>query len=58
MGVASVIGNHLADAKELSELVQAPNAPGALRHYKLMLYLYTGPVAFASQAILLPDGTQ
>ncbi len=58
MVVGAVIWNHLADPKELLQLSQAADAPGSLCHHKLVLYLNAGLVAFASQAILLPDGTE
>ncbi len=56
--VSAVVWHNLADTKESLQLVQAPHTPGSLRHHKLVLYLNAGLVAFASWAIMLPDGTQ
>ena len=56
--VGAVVWYDLTDSEKLLQLVEAPDAPGSLRHHKFVLYLNAGLVAFASQAIALPDGTQ
>jgi hypothetical protein len=58
MVVGTVVWHNLPDSKESLQLMQAPNTPGSLRHHKLVLYLNAGLVAFASEAIMLPDRTQ
>jgi hypothetical protein len=54
MVVVSPVRNHVSDVKELTKVVEAPDAGGTLRHRELVRNLETGYVALPARAAWLP----
>jgi hypothetical protein len=55
MVVIPPIGNHLSNAEELMEIMEAAHALRALRHRELVSNLVTELVASPARPLLLPD---